>query len=157
MGSEWPLHHIGITVSSLEQSVDFYCRTLNATVVREPFGFSPRDNEAVARGVGMPAATITNAFVSTGNSLIKFLACSDSKEPHPRRVSDIGACIVCTRVDDIDAAYSRLEREGVEFLSPVVALHDGKVKGSSFVYFKDPDGIPVQLVQPAAGSDVDRR
>ncbi len=155
MESQWPVHHVGFTVSNLQQSVDFYCRALNATRVREPYSFSERDNDLVTRGVHMEGATISNAFISTGNTLLEFLEYHNPEgKPYTLRNGDIGAAHVCVRVDNIDEVYARLEREGVKFLSPVNECQDGLVKGARWAYFKDPDDISVEILQVPETLDI---
>ena len=49
-------------------------------------------------------------------------------------------------VEDIDAEVARLEGRGVHFRYPVQTLPDGK----RMVYFDDPDGVMLELIQPAS-------
>jgi hypothetical protein len=37
-----------------------------------------------------------------------------------------------------------LEREGVEFLTRIKTIADDPEQAGSFIYIKDPDGIPVE-------------
>jgi catechol 2,3-dioxygenase-like lactoylglutathione lyase family enzyme len=53
-------------------------------------------------------------------------------------------------VGDIGAEYQRLAGAGVEFVSPPVDISEGMNQGGRACYFKDPDGITLELYQPAA-------
>ncbi len=57
------------------------------------------------------------------------------------------------RGDDIDRAYERLRTSGAHVNSPPHEFSDADeapdVKGVRFVYFRDPDGIQLELNQPA--------
>jgi catechol 2,3-dioxygenase-like lactoylglutathione lyase family enzyme len=60
----------------------------------------------------------------------------------------VGAAHLAFVVGDIQAAYEELTAEGVEFLSePNTDRY-----GERWVYFRDPDGITVELMQPNADS-----
>lgn len=61
----------------------------------------------------------------------------------------VGASHICFLVDDIEAEYKRLAAGGVRFNSPPVDIvRDGKPVGRA-LYLFDPDGITVELDQPA--------
>jgi catechol 2,3-dioxygenase-like lactoylglutathione lyase family enzyme len=61
----------------------------------------------------------------------------------------VGASHVCFVVDDLDAEHKRLAAAGVRFNSPPVEIvRDGKLVGRA-LYMFDPDGITVELDQPA--------
>jgi len=60
-----------------------------------------------------------------------------------------GATHVAFQVDDIAAAKAELEARGVEFYSDVNVVDDGVLAGWRWVYFADPDGYPLELVENA--------
>ncbi len=51
-------------------------------------------------------------------------------------------------VRDTQGAYRRLKDAGVVFRSEPVAITEGRNRGGYTVYFLDPDGITLELVQP---------
>ena len=51
--------------------------------------------------------------------------------------------------DDIQAAKAELESQGVTFYSDVNVVDDGVLAGWRWVYFADPDGYPLELVENA--------
>ena len=53
------------------------------------------------------------------------------------------------QVDDIAAAKAELEAGGIEFYSEVNVVNDGVLAGWRWVYFADPDGYPLELVENA--------
>jgi len=62
---------------------------------------------------------------------------------------DVGASHICFLVDDIDGEYERLSAAGVRFKSPPVdIIREGKLV-TRCLYMLDPDGITVELDQPA--------
>ena len=60
---------------------------------------------------------------------------------------------ICTEpspwFDDIQAAKAELESQGVTFYSDVNVVDDGVLAGWRWVYFADPDGYPLELVENA--------
>ena len=60
-------------------------------------------------------------------------------------------------VDDIDAKKAELEAEGVTFFSEVNVVDEGVLAGWRWVYFADPDGYPLELVEVAYYNTEDRR
>ena len=52
------------------------------------------------------------------------------------------------RVDDLDAMYQELSRQGVEFVSPPVTIDAGANTGAKGLYLRDPDGFTIELFQP---------
>ena len=54
------------------------------------------------------------------------------------------ACtVLCFETDDIDRDYNQLQNKGVTFLSDVKTVPQGR-----FVAFADPDGNPIELIEP---------
>ena len=52
-------------------------------------------------------------------------------------------------VDDVADRYARMRGRGVQFVSPPVAITQGVNRGGFTCYFRDPDGITLELVQPS--------
>jgi catechol 2,3-dioxygenase-like lactoylglutathione lyase family enzyme len=61
----------------------------------------------------------------------------------------VGASHLAFQVNDIQAAQAELERKGVEFYSGINVVDDGVLAGWRWVYFADPDGYPLELVENA--------
>ena len=80
-----------------------------------------------------------------------------SETTMPLKSNSRGASHVAFLVDDIDARKAGLEAKGVEFYSPVNVVDEGVLAGWRWVYFNDPDGYPLELVQVAYYNAEDRR
>jgi hypothetical protein len=52
-------------------------------------------------------------------------------------------------VDDIAAKKAELEAKGVKFYSDVNVVDEGPLAGWRWVYFADPDGLSLELVEIA--------
>ena len=65
------------------------------------------------------------------------------------RNCDVGATHVCCEVDDIDAVYADLRAKGVAFSVEPSQVLGGVLEGDRYCYFRDPDGIQLELWERA--------
>jgi catechol 2,3-dioxygenase-like lactoylglutathione lyase family enzyme len=65
--------------------------------------------------------------------------------PYDRRNCDVGAVHVALEVTDVAAEYERLVAQGVSFNAPPTEIRAGRLAGCAFAYFRDPDGIQLEL------------
>jgi catechol 2,3-dioxygenase-like lactoylglutathione lyase family enzyme len=138
------LDHVSYTVSDLDRSVDFYAK----------FGYEPV-NRYAASGPELDVAVATeNADMDIqvmrrpDGGMLELISYVRQPSERAARNSVVGAAHLAFVVGDIQAAYEELTAEGVEFLSkPNTDRY-----GERWVYFRDPDGITVELMQPNADS-----
>lgn len=64
--------------------------------------------------------------------------------------ANVGTAHLSFVVTDIDAEYRRLAGHYVDFVSPPVDITEGMNTGGRACYLRDPDGITLELFQPAA-------
>ena len=145
------LHHVGVTVADLDRSLRFY-RDLLGVPVRE------RTEEAggdVATITGLPDAHVRIADLELGDGrvieLVEYAAPAGS--PLAQRTCDPGSVHLALAVADVDATAARLRTAGVVLRSDPVTLDDAGPHwtGARVVYAVDPDGVTVELLQPAPG------
>jgi catechol 2,3-dioxygenase-like lactoylglutathione lyase family enzyme len=141
------LHHVGLTVSDLEQSIRFY---------RDLLGLGVRERDEIAGGpiesiTGVAGGRVRIADLDFGGGstleLTQYLA-PPGGAVHPRPV-DAGHVHVGIEVDDIEAVYARLMTAGVVTRSKPTALVDAGPfwSGAKVVHALDPDGVTVELVE----------
>lgn len=149
MGAE-RLHHTGYTVSDLDRSVAFYREVLGCEILAT----QEKEGGYLAAIVGYPDAHVRMAHLRLPGSehvieLFEYLAPAGGRaDVEPRNV---GASHLCFIVADLAALYtSLLERGMTTFVSPPVEVDTGVNRGGLALYLRDPDGITVELFQPAA-------
>jgi catechol 2,3-dioxygenase-like lactoylglutathione lyase family enzyme len=150
------VHHTGIIVKDLDASIEFYHGLLGLEFQSEPSPWF--SGEDLARGVGVPGGSLRQVCLTTGDSVVELVEYGNrpSDNDQPVQQNFLGAMHVGFRVDDIVATKTALESKGVEFLSDVNVVDEGVLAGWRWVYFRDPDGITLELVE-VAYVDVDAR
>lgn len=150
------IHHTGLIVRDLDRSIAFYNGVLGFPFQSEPSPWF--SGEELADGVGVPGATLRQCCLLVGDDVLELLE-YENREPSdgPVHQNHLGAMHVALRVDDVAAVQADLEAAGVEFLSSAHVVDDGVLAGWRWVYFHDPDGIPLELVEVAYTRPEERR
>ena len=143
------VHHTGIIVKDLDASIAFYHGVLGLEFQSEPSPWFA--GEDLARGVGVPGGSLRQVCLTTGDSVVELVEYGNRPPGNDQPVQQnfLGAMHVGFRVEDIVATKSSLEAKGVEFLSNVNVVDEGVLAGWRWVYFRDPDGITLELVEVA--------
>jgi catechol 2,3-dioxygenase-like lactoylglutathione lyase family enzyme len=151
------LHHVGITVRDLEASIRFYHDVLGLEFSNEPSPWFEGDE--LSLGVGVPGAALRQVSLLAGDTTLELLEYRSppSETERPLASNSRGASHVAFVVDDIEAIKTELEGKGVDFYSAVNVVDEGVLAGWRWVYFEDPDGYPLELVEVAYYKEEDRR
>jgi len=144
------VQHLGVPVRDLDRSLAFYRRLTGA----EPLFVDRMRGDGFARGVGVPGAACRFAMLPLGNTRLELIEYTAPRgADYALRNCDVGAIHLAFEVDDVRAVYARLSAEGVRFHAPphTFTPEDGApdVVGATFCYLSDPDGIQLELNQPA--------
>ncbi|MGH2939132.1 MAG: VOC family protein [Solirubrobacterales bacterium] len=148
------IHHVGITVPDLDRGIAFYNGVLGLELFDPP---SPVfDGEDLGERVGVPGAALRQVNLSLGGTIVELLEYTAPAPPYgdePILANARGAAHVCFQVEDVEAKKAELEAAGVEFLSDVNVVDEGVLAGWRWVYFRDPFGIVLELVEIAYHDD----
>ena len=116
-------HHIAIICSDRDKALDFYMNKLGFEMIRE--AVRPQDTLIMLRS----GATVLELFI---------------KPDAPQRVNDpeaLGLRHLAFHVENMDEAVAWLNSRGVE-TEPV---RNDTINGGRFTFFRDPDGLPLEL------------
>lgn len=146
MKSMW---HTGITVNDLDVSVSFYRDVLGLKVQVAPTDWF--EGEELSDGLGVENAILRLCILEIGDSgdMLEML---EYKNPasainKPMPPNTIGTMHVSFRVCDINNKIEELEAKGIKFFTKPNMIDEGPLAGWQWVYFTDPDGIIIELVQ----------
>ena len=118
-------HHIAVISSDWEKAREFYIEKLGFTLEKE--FFRPAQNDYLR-------------MLRQGDTVIELFIRPDA----PQRVNDpeaLGLRHLAFRVADIEPAVAWLNSLGIE-TEPV---REDPYNGGRFTFFKDPDGLPLEL------------
>jgi catechol 2,3-dioxygenase-like lactoylglutathione lyase family enzyme len=146
------LHHTGYTVEDLDRSLAFYGDLLGMEVVAR----QEKAGGYLAQIVGYPDARVRMAHLrlAGGEHVLEFFEylAPSGRIATPLQPRDTGTPHLCFAVDDLQVIYERLLAAGADtFVSAPVEVDAGINRGARALYLRDPDGIPVELFQPATG------
>lgn len=144
--------HFSFTISDLERSIIFYRDLLGLELVHT----QEQSNAYTRRLVGYPDAHLKIAMFHIPGSpvgpsghhleLVEYVAPRGSRgDPGTHNP---GAAHLAFVVEDIHLVYQRLSEAGVHFISPPNLIEAGINQGGYTCYFRDPDQITLELVQP---------
>lgn len=122
------IDHVAIICSDYERSKDFYVNVLGCEVVNEIYR-SERQSFALELSVNGLYQIELFSFPSP-----------------PERLSNPEACglrHLAFQVDDLDVAIVELKSKGV----PTENIRINTVNGKRLVFFRDPDGLPIELCE----------
>jgi catechol 2,3-dioxygenase-like lactoylglutathione lyase family enzyme len=151
------LHHVGITVADLDRAIRFYNGVLGLELRSEP---SPVfDDPSLGPAVGVPGAALRQVNLALGDTTLELLEYTAPPSPidSPLPQNALGAQHVAFEVDDIEATKRELSDRGVQFFGSVNVVDDGVLAGWRWVYFADPEGNALELVEIAYENPKERR
>lgn len=141
------IFHVNICVKNLERSIAFY-EKLGFKVVND-FTLEGPD---VGKSMGLNASMFRVVFMRLGDDpdatvidLLEFIDPPTQGSPYPT-LNNIGLCRIAFKVDDVDEVYEKLINMNVEFVAPVERMKGESGNDISYVCFKDPDGVFLEII-----------
>ncbi|MDZ4699962.1 MAG: VOC family protein [Rhodothermales bacterium] len=128
------IHHAAIICSDYEVSKRFYVDTLGLRIVAENYRETRRSYKL---DLGLPDGGQIELFSF------------DGAPPRPSYPEAQGLRHLAFAVDDVAQASARLAARGVV----MEAIRVDAYTGRRFVFFADPDGLPLELYEASAGPE----
>lgn len=139
------LGHIGITVTDIDRTFQFYKKFFGFKYVR---GGTFDENFFVGRNAlyRQPAgATGRYAFISSADGMVfELFEFSPAEAFEPANWSRPGYHHICIKVPDMKKTMDAMKADGTEFFFPPVNRGD-PMHGLHWVFLKDPDGNYLEL------------
>lgn len=141
-------HHTSYTVANIERSLEFYRDLLGCEIIWEREIADKYFRDIVAFPDSVVKAV--ELRIPGSDHILELF-----EYTHPRgqtidlSTNNPGNSHVAFIVDDLQAAYEELSAKGVHFKSPPVRVDVGGNTGAWGAYVVDPDGITMELFQPA--------
>lgn len=137
------IRHIGIVVSNMERSLEFYRDILGLKVVKD-FTEKGKYIDSISRLSGIYLRMIK--LITDDGSMIELLQyiSHPSQSPIKSRIYDLGCSHIAFTVDNIDNEYERLSKKDVKFNCSPCVSPDGYAK---VTFCHDPDGVNIELVE----------
>lgn len=137
--------HVGITVSDMQRSLDFYTKYLGMEVMSRHPDCRGAYYESL---VGVPGADINIVVLRMADGarleLLQYRS-HPRREGAPANATEPGRPHCAFTVEDLMALYRDREAYGCSFKHPPLKSPDGVL----VAYCHDPDGTILELVQPA--------
>ena len=118
-------HHIAVICSNWDAAREFYVNKLGFELIREVY--RPAQNDYLR-------------MLQLGETTLELFIRPDA----PRRVNNpeaMGLRHLAFRVEDAVAAAAWLNERGIE----TEPIREDLVNGGKFTFFKDPDGLPLEI------------
>jgi catechol 2,3-dioxygenase-like lactoylglutathione lyase family enzyme len=140
---------IGLTVSDMERSLDFYTRILGFTVQADTEVAGP-EWERLTGVFGVRIRQVRIRLQAEQLELWEYLASPGRPAPVDARSNDRWFQHVAIIVSDMDSAYRVLRANRVRFASTAPQLLPRTIPDAAGIrafYFRDPDGHPLEILQ----------
>ena len=138
------MNHVGITVTDLDSSLAFYCDVVGFELgVRT--GAAGDWFDTLTRNEGADIEIAMLRLDGFTLQLVQYHAAGGTSSPLAHH--NIGNPHLCIEVDDVDARHEEILASGRYDPTPIV-----DIMGTGFrsFYVHDPDGVPVELLQPSS-------
>jgi len=145
------LSHTSYTVSNLKRTMAFYGGTLGI----EHTHTQVSDQPYLAGVTGLPGSSLLIGFARVEGDISVFEVI---EYMHPKGgqagigFGRVGMLHLCWSVDNLSAAYERLLTQGVTFMAEPHLVGDGPWGDALGTFLLDPDGLFVELIEPAEES-----
>ncbi|TNB48430.1 VOC family protein [Martelella lutilitoris] len=135
--------HVGMTVSNIDKSLNFYVDLLGLKLVVRRSGDERSDGEPIDRA----RAGHQLCFLDAGNGMLEIMGPATGA----LMAEDVAAGRAGLRhltfcFDDVEALYGKLEAAGVEMVEAPRQAYNRDILGK-VAFCRDPDGILIELVE----------
>jgi lactoylglutathione lyase len=145
MKEDYSFLHVGITVSDLDRTIEFYEKYFDFKLTRRAV-FSEEFIARFPQLYHMEEGVYSDfALMSSPDGIVlELFRFSSTKPAKPVEWNVPGYHHICIKVDEIDKTYRKMAADGVEFFFEPHIKGDPK-DNKHWVFLKDPDGNMIEL------------
>jgi len=151
--------HVGFTVPDMEAATRFFVDVIGCEVVFE-IGPFVADDDWMAIHLGVHPRSVVKTLrmlrCKNGPAFELFEYDLEGASQTLPLNSDVGAAHLGFVVDNMDAAVAHLKSHGVEVQGDPTTMDDGPSAGLTWVYFRAPWGMQLELVSYPNGMAITR-
>jgi catechol 2,3-dioxygenase-like lactoylglutathione lyase family enzyme len=139
------LAHVGYGDDNTYELIDFYCRKLGI----EHRMSQEIDHPYIGRINGVTGCPYVIGFVRAENddARLEFVGCVNALEGTAVYPFGAGGHMhIVYMTDDVEVYRKRLEKEGVDIITPTTVVDYGRYRGMSAFFLRDINGVFVQIV-----------
>ena len=143
MSAEHRLTHVGLCVTDIERSTEFYCSALGFTKIGEMHV----DDEVSARLLDVEDLVLDLVYLERDGFRLELLAYPTSGttgDGAPRQMNALGFTHLSFRVDDADTLAAAVVEHGGQLLAHRTVVFSGGNRG---LMLTDPDGNMLELIE----------
>lgn len=122
------IHHVAVICTDYRRSLDFYTRVLGLRVLAEHY---------------RPERQSYKADLALGNEYAVELFSFPEPPQRPTQPEAAGLRHLAFEVDNLDEAVAELDSRQL----PHEAIRTDEYTGKRFVFFRDPDDLPIELYE----------
>ena len=149
--------HIGFTVPDIEAATRFFVDVVGCKLVFE-IGPFQSDDDWMERHLGVHPRSVVKSIrmlsCKNGPAFEIFEYAFEGGRSIPPANSDVGGHHLAFYVEDIGKAVAYLKSMNLEVLEGPVTMDSGPSEGLSWVYFRSPWGMQLELVSYPSGMKV---
>ena len=150
------LHHVGITVKDLDASIRFYHDVLGLEFSNEPSPWF--DAPELGAAVGVPGAGLRQVSLLLGDTTLELLEYkSPQAKPQSRSSQTTSAPRTWPSSSTTSTRRKPSSRSRASSSTATSTSWTRVLAGWRWVYFQDPDGYPLELVEVAFYNEQERR
>ena len=142
----WKVDHTGITVSSLQEALDFWVGALG---FEHLYTWKFENTPFIENLVGVKGTELSLAMVEGYGhkiELLEYQAPADRKIIKPRSC-DVGSVHIALYVENMDLALARVAAAGWMPVAEPQTVQGGERDGMRLIYVRGPDGVTIELMQ----------
>lgn len=147
--SSYSIAHLGLTVSSIDRTSDFYAKYFGFTRPAQKF---PYKTPWIGTMVGHEGTDFTLGFLSLGDLVIELHEYNFpiGNVAVPPDTTYVGCAHIAVKVNDVQGLYEEMAADGVDFISAPSRVSEGLFEGFTGAYCRDPDGYIVEINEAPA-------